>query len=112
MDCLEVGESVGGRVLAEDEILLTGSSSNPNRGEVGRVGPGSEAGVRGVVRHLDLECRSTKANQETVGAKPGARGPGVGGVCRVLEGSEVEGSLVGVRSSDEGKGGILTDLLL
>ena len=64
------------------------------------------------MRHLDLECRSTKADQKAVRAKSGARGPRVRGVGRVLEGSEVEGSLIGVRRSDEGKGGILTSLLL
>ena len=69
MESLQVGESVSGRVLAEDEILFTGSSSNAHRGEIGRVGPGSEAGVRRVMRHLDLECWSTKADQKAVRAK-------------------------------------------
>ena len=112
MDSLEVGKSVGGRNLAEDEILLTGRSSYTNRGEVGRVGPGSEAAVRGVMRHLDLEGRPAEADQEPVRAKSGSRGPRIRGVSRVLKGSEVEGSLVGVGRSDEGKGGVLTDLLL
>ena len=112
MDSLEVAESVCGGNLAKDEILLAGRSSSAHRGEIGRVSPGSEAGVRRVMRHLDLEGWPTKADQEAVRAKSGARGPRVRGVGRVLEGSEVKGSLIGVRSSDGGKGRILTNLLL
>ena len=69
MDSLEVAESVCGGNLAKDEILLAGRASSAHRGEIGRVGSGGEAAVRGVMRDLDLEGRPAKADQEPVGAK-------------------------------------------